>query len=137
MPAAGDAPVLSLSLPYLLAAGVVVVRALTQLAWVVEAKHSPRAAVRDVLADVPRTVRDGVRICTRNSVLRRITILCGVIGVVLATVELLAPLWIAELLSGDSRAVAAYAVFTALGGFAMAAGSSACARFQPEPVGGR
>jgi len=124
LPAAGDTPVLGLSLPYLLAAGIVVVRALTQLAWVSEVKRRPRAVVRDVLADIPRTVRDGVLICTRNSTLRPITILCGVIGVALATIEFLAPLRIAELLGADSKAVIAYAVFTALGGFAMAAGSS-------------
>ncbi|MFD0360731.1 MFS transporter [Nocardia sp. GCM10030253] len=124
LPTGGDAPILALSLPYLLAAGIVVLRALTQVAWVAEAERRPRAVLRTVLADIPRTVRDGVVICTRNSVLRRITVLCGVIGVVLATVELLAPLWIAELLGGNGRAVVAYAVFTALGGFAMAAGAS-------------
>ncbi|MFC7449551.1 MFS transporter [Rhodococcus daqingensis] len=124
LPADGDAPILSLSLPYLVAAGVVVVRGLAQLAWLSEAERPPRAVLREVLADIPRTVRDGVLTCARNSVLRRVTVLCGVIGVVLATVELLAPLRIAELLGGESRAVAAFAVFTALGGFAMAAGSS-------------
>ncbi|MGW6421854.1 MFS transporter [Nocardia sp. NPDC055053] len=124
-PVPSTGPVLALSLPYLVAAGVVVIRILVQLAWVGETVRRPRADVRAVLADIPRTVRVGIGTCARNSVLRRITVLCGVIGVVLAAVELLAPLQIAASLGGDSRAVGAFAVFTALGGFAMAAGSAA------------
>ncbi|MGW6727154.1 MFS transporter [Nocardia sp. NPDC055029] len=125
VPSTGAGPILALSLPYLAAAGVIVIRILVQLAWVGETVRRPRADIRAVLADIPRTVRVGIGTCARNSVLRRITVLCGVIGVVLAAVELLAPLQIAASLGGDSRAVGAFAVFTALGGFAMAAGSAA------------
>ncbi|MEV6217840.1 MFS transporter [Nocardia sp. NPDC051833] len=125
LPSAGAGPVLALSLPYLAAAGVIVVRIVVQLAWVGETVRRPRADLRAVLADIPRTVRVGIGTCARVGVLRRITVLCGVIGVVLAAVELLAPLQIAASLGGDSRAVGAFAVFTALGGFAMAAGSAA------------
>ncbi|MET9212977.1 MULTISPECIES: MFS transporter [unclassified Nocardia] len=123
LPSAG--PVLALSLPYLAAAGVIVVRIVVQLAWVGETVRRPRADLRAVLADIPRTVRVGIGTCARVGVLRRITVLCGVIGVVLAAVELLAPLQIAASLGGDGRAVGAFAVFTALGGFAMAAGAAA------------
>jgi hypothetical protein len=31
-----------------------------------------------VIADVPRTVRTGIRTCVRSDVLRRIAVLCGV-----------------------------------------------------------
>ncbi len=124
VPVAGDAPVLALSLPFLLAAGVISIRAIAQFAWLTEPPLGQHVTLRHVLADVPRTIRVGVQMCARSGVLRRIAVLCGVIGVVLATVDLLTPLWISELLGGGSRAVASYAVFTALGGFAMAAGQA-------------
>jgi MFS family permease len=124
LPVAGEAAVLALSLPFLLAAGVISIRAVVQFAWLTEPPMGPHVTLRHVLADVPRTIRIGIRTCARSGVLRRIAILCGVIGAVLATVDLLTPLWISELLGGDSRAVASYAVFTALGGFAMGAGSA-------------
>ncbi len=124
LPVAGDAPVLALSLPFLLAAVVISLRVIVQFAWLTEPPLGKHVTLRHVLADVPRTIRIGVRTCARAGVLRRIAVLCGVIGVVLATVDLLTPLWISELLGGDSRAVASYAVFTALGGFAMGAGSA-------------
>ncbi len=124
LPVAGNAPVVALSLPFLLAAGVISIRAIAQFVWLTEPQRGPHVTLRHVLADVPRTIRIGVRMCAGSGVLRRIAMLCGVIGLVLATVELLTPLWISELLGGDSRAVASYAVFSALGGFAMAAGQA-------------
>jgi MFS family permease len=124
LPVAGDAPVLALSLPFLLAAGVISIRAIAQFVWLTEPPRGPHVTLRHVLADIPRTIRIGVRTCARAGTLRRIVVLCGVIGVVLATVELLTPLWLSELLGGESRAVASFAVFSALGGFAMAAGSA-------------
>lgn len=125
LPSAGAAPILALSVPYLVAAGVVAVRLVVQLIWVGDTGRGPRADLRAIVADIPRTVGAGVRTCARNSVLRRITVLCGVFGVVLAAVELLAPLQIAQGLGGDQRAVGVFAVVTACGGFAMAAGSAA------------
>ncbi|MEV6060322.1 MFS transporter [Nocardia asteroides] len=126
LPSAGAAPILALSLPYLVAAGVVAVRLVVQQIWVDDIGRGPRAAdLRAVAADIPRTVGAGLRTCARNGVLRRITVLCGVFGVVLAAVELLAPLQIAQGLGGDQRAVGVFAVVTACGGFAMAAGAAA------------
>ncbi|MEV6364462.1 MFS transporter [Nocardia asteroides] len=125
LPSAGAAPILALSLPYLVAAGVVAVRVVVQQIWVDDIGRGPRADLRAIAADIPRTVRAGLRTCARNGVLRRITVLCGVFGVVLAAVELLAPLRIAQGLGGDQRAVGVFAVVTACGGFAMAAGAAA------------
>jgi MFS family permease len=124
LPVAGNAPVLALSLPFLLAAAVISIRAVVQFAWLTEPPLGSHVTLRHVLADVPRTIRIGVRTSARSGVLRQIVVLCGVFGVVLATVDLLTPLWISELLGGGSRAVALYAVFSALGGFAMAAGQA-------------
>jgi hypothetical protein len=124
LPAAGSAPVLALSLPFLLAAGVISVRVIAQFVWLTEPPRGPHVTMRHVLADVPRTIRIGVRMCSRSGVLRRIAVLCGVIGAVLATVEMLTPLWFSDLLGMDSRAVASFAVVSALGGFAMGAGSA-------------
>ena len=121
---AGNEPVLALSLPFLLAAAVISIRAIVQFAWLTEPPRGPHVTLRHVLADVPRTVRVGIHMCARSGVLRRIAVLCGVIGLVLATVDLLTPLWISELLGGDGQAVGLYAALTAVGGFAMAAGSA-------------
>ena len=100
LPVAGNAPVLALSLPFLLAAAVISIRTIAQFVWLTEPPRGPHVTLRHVLADVPRTIRIGVRMCARSGVLRRIAVLCGVIGVVLATVDLLTPLWISELLGG-------------------------------------
>jgi MFS family permease len=124
LPVAGKAPVLALSLPFLLAAGVISIRAIAQFGWLTEPPLGAHVTVRHVLADVPRTVRIGIRMCAHPGVLRRIAVLCGVIGAVLATVELLTPLWFSKLLGMDSRAVASFAVVSAVGGFAMGAGSA-------------
>jgi hypothetical protein len=120
-----DPPVMAQSLPFLLAAAVIAIRAVAQLMWLTEPPVGPHVTLRHVLADIPRTIRVGVRTTARSDVLRRIAILCGVFGVVLATVELLTPLWISKLLDSDSGTVGVYAIFTALGGFAMATGQAA------------
>ena len=124
LPVVGRAPVLALSLPFLLAAGVISIRAIVQFAWLTEPPLGPHVTLRHVLADIPRTIRVGVRTCAHEGALRRIVVICGVIGVVLATVELLTPLWLSDILGRDSRTVASFAVFAAVGGFAMAAGSA-------------
>jgi hypothetical protein len=124
LPVAGNAPVLALSLPFLLAAGVISIRVVAQFVWLTERPVGAHVTLRHVLADVPRTIRVGIRTCARSGILRQIVVLCGVFGVVLATVDLLTPLWISELMGGGGSAVALYAVFTAVGGFAMAGGQA-------------
>jgi len=125
LPVAGDSPVLALSLPFLLAAGVISIRIIAQFAWLSEPPRGPHVTLRHVLADVPRTIRKGVRMSARAGALRRIVVLFGVTGVVVATMGLLTPLWLSKLLGAeDGRTVAVYAVFSALGSFALAAGSA-------------
>ena len=123
LPVAGDAPVLALSLPFLLAAGVISIRgSRSSRGW----RNRP-AARTSHCATCLRTSRAPsepvfacahVRVCSAGSPSLRSD------RVVLATVDLLTPLWVSELLGGDSRAVASFAVFRALGGFAMGAGSA-------------
>lgn len=124
LPVGGDAPVLALSLPFLLAAVVIAIRVIAQFGWLTEPPRGERVTYRHVLSEIPTTIRTAIGTSLRSSDLRRILLLCGAIGFALATVELLTPLWISELLGGGGSTVAWYAVFSAIGGFAMAAGQA-------------
>ncbi|BDZ41708.1 hypothetical protein GCM10025865_10070 [Paraoerskovia sediminicola] len=118
------APLIALSTPFLLAALLGVAHLVFLLAWVHDPPRARRATLRDVLRDVPATVAHGASLAVRHTVLRRIVGFMLAFGVALAAIELLAPNAFAQMLGGESRAAAPYAVLVTLGFFGSAAGSS-------------
>ncbi|WP_133411977.1 MFS transporter [Vallicoccus soli] len=107
---AGGDPLLSLSVPFLAAAAVALVQVALVVRWVTDVPRG--GGLRAALAEVPATVRAGAALAGRNPVLRRLTALSTLLGVVLAGTELLAPLT----LGGEAGAAAYSTVVTA--GFA-------------------
>lgn len=93
LPGSGGSLLLSLSVPFVVSAATAAVGLGFVIGWVREpdrAGHRPE--IRKVLADVPRTVVIGSTLVTRSGVLRRLSLRVVVVGVVLVTCELLAPL---------------------------------------------
>ncbi|WEV23992.1 MFS transporter [Streptomyces sp. 71268] len=82
--------VLPLSVPMLLGAAVEVVFVLYVLAALREPPR-PAASARDVLRGVPATVLDGLRLASRDGLVRRVLLSAGAAGGALATIELLTP----------------------------------------------
>ena len=78
--------------------------------------------VRSIIGGVPGTVRDGVRLGVGDPLLRRLMVRAGLLGVVLAGIELLAPGTFAALLGGEAQASRAYGIFAAAAFGASAAG---------------
>ncbi|ROS79115.1 MFS transporter [Cellulomonas sp. PhB143] len=118
------AALIALSTPFLLAAVFGVVHLVVLLLWVTDPPRERRPSLRDVVADVPRTVAHGAAIAVRRPVLRRIVAFTVAFGVALASVELLAPNSFAAMLGGESAAAAPYAVLVTLGFFGSAAGAA-------------
>lgn len=106
LPDSGDGVLLSVSVPYLVAAGFGCVHLAVIVAWVRErARPAPRPSWRAVLGDVPRTVVAGSRLATRNHVLRRISMRTAVMGVVLTTAEVLSPVQFEKSIGAHGYAV--------------------------------
>lgn len=117
LPTAGAAPLLSLSLPYLVSASLGVLALLLVIRWVQEPERPHRASLRAVLRDVPRTIARGTALVTRDGVLRRLSARVAVVGVVLVTCELLGPLQFEETIGASAYAVVVALAFlgTAVG----------------------
>ncbi|QKW53846.1 MFS transporter [Streptomyces buecherae] len=88
--AASSGAVLPLSVPMLLGAAVEVVFVLYVLTALREPPR-PAATAHDVLRGVPATVLDGLRLGSRDGLVRRVLLSAGAAGGALATVELLTP----------------------------------------------
>ena len=73
---------------------------------------------------VGRTVRDGLRLARFDPVLLRLVAITGCLGIMLATIELLTPPWLATVTGTFETAGIAYAIVAALGFAASAVGSS-------------
>lgn len=112
LPDTGGALLLDLSVPYLVAAATGLVGVVFVQVWVHEpARHGPRPGVREVLADVPRTVGRGSALVTRSKVLRRLSMRVVIVGVVLVTCELLSPVQFGATIGADGYAVLATLAF--------------------------
>ena len=106
LPDSGDAVLLALSVPYLVSAAFGLVGLGFVLAWVVDPdRPGRRPTVRQVLAEVPRTVGRGAALVTRSRVLRRLSIRAMVVGVVLVTCELLSPVQFEQSIGAGGYAV--------------------------------
>ncbi len=112
-----------LAVPILIGAGVEAIRLIVVVLALPEPQHL-RPTFKDILLGVPATVRDGLRLSTRDGMLARLMVITGVVGVMLATIELLTPAWLAEITVGFETAGIAYAVVAALGFASSALGGS-------------
>ncbi|WP_062517152.1 MFS transporter [Demequina gelatinilytica] len=130
-------PLIALSVPFLLKAGLSAVQIAATLAWVQDAPthagttaRAPGRATRvlarsrDAARDVPATVARGVRIAGASRAVRRLLVFTGALGVALAGIELLAPAHASALLGGETDAAGAYSVLVTAGFLGSAAGGA-------------
>jgi hypothetical protein len=116
--------VAALALPVLLGAVFEVVLLVVVVLGLPEPPH-PRLTVRAVVGGVPATIRTGLRLGLRDPVLARVMIAMGVLGVALASIELLTPNWLALLTGDPAKAGLAYGVVAAVGFAADGIGAAA------------
>jgi MFS family permease len=83
----------------------------------------PPAGLRAVLADVPRTARAGIRLATRDVMVRRIMLTMAAAGSALGVVELLTPSRAAAVTGAASSGAVLYAVLACAGFCATALGN--------------
>ncbi|GAA0920803.1 MFS transporter [Nonomuraea longicatena] len=113
-----------LAAPPLLAALAAAVLLGVVLAALPEPPHVVARSFGEVLREVPRTVRSGVRLVAASLLLRRIMLYTVVFGMALTTIELLTPLRLADLAGTAELGATAYALVAALGFAGSAAGSA-------------
>jgi hypothetical protein len=114
---------IALSIPVLAAAALMFANAVAVF-LVVHEERPAWTGVRSIIGGVPGTVRDGVRLGVGDPLLRRLMVRAGLLGVVLAGIELLAPGTFAALLGGEAQASRAYGIFAAAAFGASAAGAA-------------
>lgn len=107
--------VLPLSVPILLGAAVEIAFVLYVLTALREPPR-PAATLRDVLRGVPATVVDGLRLGSRDALVRRVLLSAGAAGSALAAIELLTP-GRAAALTGTSESGAVLFAALACAGF--------------------
>jgi MFS family permease len=124
-----------LAVPPLLAALAAAVLLGVVLAALPEPPHVVARSFGEVLREVPRTVRSGVRLVAAGPLLRRIMLYTVVFGMALTTIELLTPIRLADLAGTAELGAMAYALVAALG-FAGSAAGSALAPVLARLLGG-
>lgn len=122
--AASDAPLIALSTPFLASAALACVQVGLVAAWVKEPSRATRLSLRDVIADVPRTIAGGARLAATHTTLRRLLIVTASVGAALASIELLTPPHIATVVGSDAEGASAYAVLATLGFLGSALGAA-------------
>ena len=121
-PALTSGRLIALSVPVLAAAALMFANAMAVLV-VVHEERPAWTGVRAIVGGVPATIRDGLRLGVGDPGLRRLLVRAGLLGVVLAGIELLAPGTFAALLGGEAKASGAYGIFAAAAFGASAAGA--------------
>lgn len=119
----GHGRLIPLSVPSLVAAAGMALLLLVVTLALPEPATAHRQRLGAVLRAVPATIADGARLGLRDRTLGRILLLSVAAGVMLSAIELLTPARLAELTGSAERATAVYAVVTAVGFAASAAGS--------------
>jgi hypothetical protein len=122
MPSAGNATLVTLSVPALAAAALMACYGLAVILIVHEVRP-PWAGTRALVVGVPGTIREGVRLGLGDGILRRLMIRSALLGMVLAGVELLSPGTFAGLLGGEEKATGAYGFLAAAAFTASALGA--------------
>jgi MFS family permease len=123
-----DLPFPALAVPVLVAAVVEVVRA--GLTVGLPESQRRRATTRQLLADVPRTVRTGVAVGVRDRVVLRLMMVAGATGVALASLELVMPGWLDVVVTDPRRAALLYAAIVTAGFLADALGGALAPRLR-------
>lgn len=131
----GGAPLVTLSIPLIGAAALALAHAAAVALLVREAART-RVGAFEVVRDVPRTVRDGIRIAVGDDVLRRLTLRSLLLGLALGGMELLSPGTFAGLLGGAEQGSGAFGLLVALGFGATAAGAAYAPRIAGRLGGG-
>lgn len=117
-------PVLPLSIPPLVGAVVGLVHTVYVLTALPEPPRAP-TTVRGVLRGVPATMLDGLRLGTRNLLVRRVLSSTAAMGTALAAIELLAPGRSAELTGAPESGALLFASLACAGFVCTALGSHA------------
>lgn len=133
--AATGGTLLPLSVPMLLGTAVGVVFTAYVLTALPEPPRPP-ATLRGVLRGVPVTVLDGLRLGTRDALIRRILLTSGAAGTALATIELLAP-GRAATVTGAPESGALLFASLACAGFVCTALGSHCGPLTARLIGSR
>ena len=123
----------ALAAPFLVAAALTGVQLVAVVLLVVPVGAprpdvGPLASVRQGVRDVPRVVRDAVRLARGDRALRLLLLLSAGTGGALVCIELLAPLRFAALTGGEAEGGASYSLVVAAGFLASAVGSTCCGR---------
>ncbi|MCB0957062.1 MAG: MFS transporter, partial [Ilumatobacter sp.] len=111
--AKGDALVIGLSVPALLAAALFVVHAGLLLVLMAE-EPRPRTSVRELVASVPGTVKEGVLLVVHRPVLRWFSVRWTVVPVGFLAFELISPVRLGELLDKPAQAAGVFGVVAAV-----------------------
>ena len=123
LPAAGDALLVSLSIPALAAAAGTLVHGAAVLLLVHEERR-PWVGTRALVRGIPATVVGGARLGLGDRILRRLLLRSALFGLVLSGAELLSPGVFANLLGGEQAASAPYGLLVAAAFGASAAGAA-------------
>jgi MFS family permease len=119
---AGTATLITLSIPLLIGSLLAVVHAV--LTWtLVREPVLVRKSMREVTRGVPQTVVEGLRLGTRDLVLRRLMLRMVLVGVAISAIELLTPLSVAELAGGNDQGSAVFGVLSGVGFLGTTAGA--------------
>ncbi len=129
----------ALVLPFLLAAAIDVVYLVAVVALVVPlgpTHDTPRAvSARAAVLTVPGIVRDTIALTARDRVLRQLLAIVFLVGTVLATLELIGPLRLAELTGSRTQGTAVFGIVMAVS-FTTAALGAAMATSARRAAGG-
>ncbi len=117
----GSTTVIALSVPFLLAAAMLVVHAVAAV-WLLDAIPRQREH-SEPPATVFGTVRAGVGLAVRHPGLRRLMGYAALLGVLLSGVELISPGTFVGLLGGEDKGAAAYGILVSAGFGASALGA--------------
>ncbi len=123
LPSTGHGPLISLSVPALLAAVFMAVHGAAVLALVDEGPR-PRVGLRGLARGIPATVVGGARLGLRDGILRRLLLRAVLLGLVLSGIELLSPGVFAGLLGGEAAASGPYGLLVAAAFAASALGAA-------------
>jgi MFS family permease len=128
LPDAGDDPLLSFSVTYVLAAMVVIVEILALLMIVGDVPS--RRHMGEPSTSVVATIRAGIRLGTRDAVVRRVLLRYFAAGLGFVGFELLVPVRLGDLLGDPTETSALYAVFLTVGFAGSAVGAGLAVRLR-------
>ena len=130
-----DGLITPISVPALAAAAVAAVSLVAHAALMKEPRRSAAVDLRAAVQAVPAQISHGVRLASRDPIIRLLVLRTAAFGLAINTLETLSPLQFAGLLGGAERGAAAYGLLAAgafLGTAAGAASAPALCRLRPS-----